>query len=92
MHVQSSAPTGTGKPVEDGTEQTANGYETFQTHSVEILPQTRKPIPQITRPISNYPPFPWFRTIIDIIYSRFTTHFPLNMHQNRDIIISDCYE
>ena len=47
--VSTSVPTGTGKPVEDGTEQTANGYGTFQTHSVEILPQTRKPVS------ANYP-------------------------------------
>ena len=47
--IMTSVPTGTGKPVEDGTEQTANGYGTFQTHSVEIIPQTRKPVS------ANYP-------------------------------------
>ena len=33
--VHGSVPTGTGKPVEDGTEQMADGYGTYERTSVE---------------------------------------------------------
>ena len=35
---------GMGKPAEDRMEQMADVYGTFQTHSVEILLQTRTPM------------------------------------------------